>query len=315
MVAALAADAAIPADIDVFACSHTLARLCRAAQGKVSPFRMLAYKLHNTLFLVRHENSPTDSFLDTVLYGHAFARATTAWERDVRESASHQRLIRYSFGGLNLVVRFEADGYVDSPAEALLDIPSRDPHSSGHANLLAALSPPNLIAASGGGPLTPHAHLLDLISRPRSKIRLRNDADLAHVSLLTRDFSDALPDLWLTQMPTAVLAIHRHGLFYPDATKTLDVRNDVAAWEHESESALVTFAAMLHWLKKVVPEEGVEVCRAGRNKALFELRKIASVDGGLASDVVKDRWGRLARGELLAPRTKAGERGGAETRE
>lgn len=45
-------------------------------------------------------------------YGHTFPEANTTWEADVKGSASHQRLIRYNVAGLDMVVRFEADGYI-----------------------------------------------------------------------------------------------------------------------------------------------------------------------------------------------------------
>ncbi|KAJ4289259.1 hypothetical protein N0V88_007009 [Collariella sp. IMI 366227] len=110
VMASLAADPATPAQIDIFACGSTLGNLLRFVRGQDKSCRMLVYKLHNTVFLVRRENSPTELIPGIRGFGHTFPEANTTWEPDVKGSASHQRLIRYSLGGLDLLVRFEADG-------------------------------------------------------------------------------------------------------------------------------------------------------------------------------------------------------------
>ncbi|KAL2173463.1 uncharacterized protein P884DRAFT_318039 [Thermothelomyces heterothallicus CBS 202.75] len=112
VVAGLDADPALPLDLDIFACKSTLGSLLSFVRGEDKEFRMLAYKVRHTLFLVRRENSPTELIPDVRGYGHTFPEANTTWEADVKGSASHQRLIRYVFGGLRLAVRFEADGYI-----------------------------------------------------------------------------------------------------------------------------------------------------------------------------------------------------------
>ncbi|KAL2169394.1 hypothetical protein VTG60DRAFT_6100 [Thermothelomyces hinnuleus] len=112
VVAGLDADPALPLDLDIFACKSTLGSLLGFVRGEDKEFRMLAYKVRHTIFLVRRENSPTELIRDVRGYGHTFPEANTTWEADVKGSASHQRLIRYVFGGLRLAVRFEADGYI-----------------------------------------------------------------------------------------------------------------------------------------------------------------------------------------------------------
>ncbi|AEO62136.1 hypothetical protein MYCTH_2313154 [Thermothelomyces thermophilus ATCC 42464] len=112
VVAGLDADPALPLDLDIFACKSTLGSLLSFVRGEDKEFRMLAYKVRHTIFLVRRENSPTELIPDVRGYGHTFPEANTTWEADVKGSASHQRLIRYVFGGLRLAVRFEADGYI-----------------------------------------------------------------------------------------------------------------------------------------------------------------------------------------------------------
>ena len=63
------------------------------------------------MFFVRKENSPTEVIKVVKGYGHTFPEAYTRWEEDVKGSVSHQRIIRYEFGGLRCVVRSESDGF------------------------------------------------------------------------------------------------------------------------------------------------------------------------------------------------------------
>jgi len=73
---------------------------------------MLVEKVGKAVFFIRREDSPTELIPDVRGYGHAFPEAFTTWESEVITSASHQRVIKYAFGGMKLLVRFEADGYL-----------------------------------------------------------------------------------------------------------------------------------------------------------------------------------------------------------
>ncbi|KAL2160713.1 hypothetical protein VTH06DRAFT_910 [Thermothelomyces fergusii] len=112
VVASLDADPALPRELDVFACKSTVGSLLSFVRGEGKEFRMLAYKAGRTVFLVRRENSPTELIQHMYGYGHAFLDANRTLEADVKGSASHQRIVRYVFGGLRVAVRFEADAYM-----------------------------------------------------------------------------------------------------------------------------------------------------------------------------------------------------------
>jgi hypothetical protein len=45
--------------------------------------------------------------------GHAFPDRYTRWQKGIEGSVSHQRIVSYQFAGLKLLVRFEADGYLE----------------------------------------------------------------------------------------------------------------------------------------------------------------------------------------------------------
>lgn len=133
VVASLDACPTLPLDLDIFTCRSTLSRLLNFVMEEEAEFRMLAYKVGRTIFLIRRENSPMELIPDVRGFGHTFPEANTTWETDVKGSASHQRIIRYAFGGLRLAVRFEADGYMKS----------------------SGLSPPSSLSSSSAPPSPP----------------------------------------------------------------------------------------------------------------------------------------------------------------
>jgi hypothetical protein len=290
---------------------------------------MLAYKLHNTVFLVRRENSPTELIPDVRGYGHAFPKANTAWEADVKGSASHQRLVRYDFGGLDLVVRFGADGYIKPAGPAtppsLTTIPATlsdltsslstttiTPQLSAQtnntsptptSNTLQSTLPPSLTIQEAGT-LTPSTALFDLKTR---SIHTRHRKD---------HLAEDLPRLWVSQIPNFILAFHTSGLFKTEDTEIRDVRGDVARWEQECRSELGRLAALLHWVRRQVDtvnratggtsscdsgEEVIEICHClvgGAGQGVLEVRRPGGDITAVVSERVRERW------------VKAGRRGG-----
>ncbi|KEQ93698.1 hypothetical protein AUEXF2481DRAFT_6291 [Aureobasidium subglaciale EXF-2481] len=92
--------------IDIFASDHTLKNLIKFVQGDDTPFQVLAQKINKTLFMVEKSSSAKTQMGLT----RSLREAYTKWPESVRKSASHQRLVQYSFKSLKCVVRFEADG-------------------------------------------------------------------------------------------------------------------------------------------------------------------------------------------------------------
>ena len=140
VVASLAADPNLPARVDLVACASTLGNLLRFVCGEPRTFRMLVYKVRDTVFLVHRENSPTELIPHVRGFGHTFPEANTTWEPDVRGSASHQRVIRYEFGGLDLLVRFEADGYI-KPSSAATSTSTGENHGTSSDGLSETTTP------------------------------------------------------------------------------------------------------------------------------------------------------------------------------
>ncbi|KAK4243461.1 hypothetical protein C7999DRAFT_18179 [Corynascus novoguineensis] len=322
VVASLEANPALLAGLDVFACGSTLGNLLRFVRGEEKVFRMLAYKVQNTIFLVRRENSPTELIPNVRGYGHTFPEANTTWEADVKGSASHQRVIRYTFGGLNLAVRFEADGYIksrndpadsekSSPSSSSSAIPSLDELTTALSTAKVTISTvpsstntttttntinasPQLPKITRAGAPVPHTTLFDLKTR---SIRTRDTKD---------HLAEELPRLWVRQIPTFVLAFHTRGLFRREDTEVQDVRAEVAQWEQKHATELAKLAALLSRVRDVLFEEGkeeeeeaaagwggaVEICRRVGWRDELEFRKPGGEVAGALSDEVMKWWVR-----------------------
>jgi len=91
--------------IDMFSYRSTLGNLLRCARSQPQPFRFDVDVIGDTVFMVRREESPTQMITDLQGYGHTFPEAYNSWDVDVWNSTSHQRIIAYSFGGIQIFIR------------------------------------------------------------------------------------------------------------------------------------------------------------------------------------------------------------------
>ncbi|GAB1312623.1 hypothetical protein MFIFM68171_02833 [Madurella fahalii] len=300
VIASLNSDAAIPAKVDMVACGSTLGNLLRFVRGQDKPFRILAYKVRDTVFLVRRENSPTELIPGVRGFGHTFPETNTTWESDVRGSASHQRVVRYTFGGMRLLVRFEADGYID---EKNPPVPGSAPVAkppSVDVDDLASSFAGNTISPSPASP--PPDTALKIISTTGPVIPQSSVFDLKTRSIYTRSkkdhLADELPRLWVTQIPTFILAFHTQGLFAKQDIEIKDVREEVKRWEEEHSAKLEKLAALLSWIKELVGsgEVGgkVEICYRGQDAGVLEARRQLADAGEVLSDGMRKRWERGA---------------------
>jgi hypothetical protein len=274
------------------ACSSTLGNLLRfiRGSGEDKPFRMLVEKIGNTVFFVRRENSPTELIPDVRGYGHAFPEAYTTWEPEVKGSCSHQRLLRYSFGGLNFVVRFGADGYI-KPAEKPAPHQTSTVKEKGPSvdDLIDTLS--SVVVAShkkpGSGTLK-----VEAAGRP---VDQTNVFDLKTRSIFTKGkkdhLADELPRLWVAQIPFFILAFHKAGYFAPSEIQIKDVREDVRVWEKNQAANLARLAALVHRIVDIVsstPSFKVELRCYEVEK--LEVREKLFDAGDILSSEVRARW-------------------------
>ncbi|KAF5657234.1 hypothetical protein FHETE_10534, partial [Fusarium heterosporum] len=226
-----------PLPVNIVACGSTIGNLLRFARGVDldRPFRILVEKVGDTVHLIRRENSPKEKVEGVRGYGHAFPEACTTWDSAVKRSKSHQRIVAYQFGGLDLMVRFEGDGYIASSSprpsvrtakgDALAQIESlgiSESTSDGTSDL----------QIKDGGKPVPQNSVFDL--KTRSVMRRGND-----------HLGEQLPRLWIAQITQFLLAYHERGLFRDENIEIKNIKADVDEWEDMNQPALRRLAALL----------------------------------------------------------------------
>ncbi|KAI4680430.1 uncharacterized protein J4E84_008078 [Alternaria hordeiaustralica] len=242
---------------DVFACGSTLGNLLRFARGVDKAFRFNIEVIGETVFFVRKENDPKEVIKDIRGFGHTFPEAYTTWEHSVKGSETHQRIIRYEFGGLECLVRFESDGYIDdssavrdvAPAQTAAD---QDELLQAFQQAAIGRPPSNTtgkpveIKTRHGGSAVPHHSVFDLKTRSGKYKK-------------PIDMTDIYPALWMKQISNFIVAYHDgHGLF--EDIQVQDVKSDVRAWVRDNRDGIRRFATLLN--------EIVDIAKSSTNKLL-----------------------------------------------
>ncbi|KAF3484284.1 uncharacterized protein GIQ15_03608 [Arthroderma uncinatum] len=237
---------------DIVGCGSTFGNLMRFARSESRPFRFDVDVIGDTVLFVRRESSPTEVIADLQGYGHTFPDAYTTWDMEVRNSCSHQRIVRYDFGGLKFLVRTETDGYVKLSGT---DAPSRPSEPANESSVAEALE--SMFVASGElardqklklkikGTLIPQQQIFDIKTRASYK---------------SFDMNEILPRLWLNQTPKFLIAYHTSGLF--DHPEVKDVRQDVIRWENDNSAILARFHALVSRIVDVVRDSESKQCEA-----------------------------------------------------
>ncbi|KAI0835101.1 hypothetical protein F5Y06DRAFT_277378 [Hypoxylon sp. FL0890] len=189
------------------------------------PFTINIETIKNTTLFGRKEANPVqvidrNSFR---VYGHEFERVCT---RDkIEGSTGHHRIISYSFGGLNFIVRHETDACVSHISD--ISIPS----GSNKAQIQSRPKP-----SAGGSELA--------IRQSGEAIFLESTVEIkTHVSHKTLSMHKIVPQLWVSQTPKLVLAYHKEGLF--EVPEIEDVSGEIREWERTNQKHLRQLVAVI----------------------------------------------------------------------
>ena len=252
-----------PSTIDVFGCGSTLGDILRFSMGVPQPFSFIVQIVGRTAFFLRRNHSPTELIDNVYGYGHVFPEAYTTWSQDVKGSASHQRIIEYSFGGLQFLVRFEADGYILDQADSSEDEEAGDRSRKATSDRSTETSTDDLVEKLLEGIITPSSRRVE---RSEEKLTVRTEGRRVPQSdvfdLKTRSsrkqryevMAEQLPRLWVRQIQQFVLAFHTGGHF--DPPDVIDVTTDIIKWEQKSKTALTRMATLIKDIRDTVTTTG-----------------------------------------------------------
>lgn len=291
------ADAELGAtNTDLFACGSTLGNLLRFARGIDKAFRFNIEVIGETVFFIRKENDPKEVIKDIRGFGHTFPEAYTTWDHTVKGSETHQRIIRYEFGGLECLVRFESDGYIEE-SPAVRDVAPAQT-AGDQDDLLQAFqqaaigrppsnttSKPGKLEIKHGGSAVAHHSIFDLKTRSGK-----------HKKPI--DMTDIYPALWMKQISNFIVAYHDgNGLF--EDIQVQDVKGDVQAWVRENRDDIRRFATLVNEIVDIATRNAdklLEVYCPGKDR--LEIRSQYG-DGvhALPEDLV-ERWMKLQWGVL-----------------
>ncbi|EGR46155.1 uncharacterized protein TRIREDRAFT_80578 [Trichoderma reesei QM6a] len=298
-------------DIDIVGCNSTIGNLLRFVQGTERSFRMLVEVVGKTVHLIRRENSPKEQILGVRGFGHAFPEAYTTWTPDVRPSKSHHRILKLRFGGLDLLVRHSADGYIEDEDEKTSS-GGETPAAKNEdlTNLLEGLSigPASDSSADSedlevveGGKITPQEAIFDLKTRS--------------IKAIGKDtLGEELPRLWLARITKFILAHHTRGKF--DNVEVADVHDEVKEWEKSHQEDLGRLSALLHRIQAIALENEdtlLEIVRVDGGP--LEVRKRLPDAGVAFSDEVKEKWLKWLGHEAEEPHKDSDSEGDSDSGE
>ena len=245
--------------LDVVACGSTLGNLLRFARSIDWNFRLDVELVEDTLFLIRKEHSPTELIDDVRGFGHTFPETNTSWNKQVKGSVSHQRLISYSIGELKCLVRSESDGYL----EDLVEAPPPENAKNGavkkageNKNLetCAAAQLVNQASVSGlSDALDSFLVQETLTESSTSQLSMQVQGfpipQKAVFDLKTRsakrelEMEEILPRLWVNQTPNLIVGYHKSGLF--DDIRIEAVQGRINEWEAQNGKEINRLIATL----------------------------------------------------------------------
>ena len=183
-------------------------------------------------------------------YGQEFKRAYT--RNEIKKSTGHHRVISYRFGGLNLLLRSEMDGYVEP------DLPAQSTSAGGGyggsdtSDKLAR--PPRPRPQNRAPPPYPASRDSKLLIRKQGRVvpiastlKIITGGDNARLNKV-------IPRLWMSQTPNLVRAHYKDGVFEkPDVEA---VSSAIALWEEENQEALKKLAVLIKKIIAVVKGNG-----------------------------------------------------------
>ena len=267
--------------LHVVACGSTLGNLLRFARSIDWNFRFDVELVGGTLFLIRKEHSPTQLIENVRGFGHTFPEANTSWNKEVRGSVSHQRLISYSIGGLKCLVRSESDGYLEDLVEAPISGDAKNDtckKAEKHKNPLetcAATQWLDQVSVSGlSDALDSFLVQETLTESSTSQLVMQVQGSpipqKAVFDLKTRsakrelEMEEILPRLWVNQIPNLIVGYHNSGLF--DDIRIEAVQGRIREWEAQNVNAINRLIATLQQIVAAVKgsdKKRLEIVRLG----------------------------------------------------
>jgi len=225
--------------IDLVTDRNSLRKFLTFASNRSAKWRIDVDLINNTMFFNQWEEfrlMMINGHQDTG-YGHAFEDCVTATEPTLEDSMHHDRIVRYELGGLECLVRFEADAYLNTDgggeSREHLAIPTSDPPAPKPSR--PVLRPPYKLVhvVSRGHYINP-----DLI------------AEIKSCSTLKLNIDKMLPQLWFSQTKHLCVGRHKEGLV-TEKLKMRDMREELKKWEARNQGHLINMIRVIKEIREI----------------------------------------------------------------
>ncbi|CCL99525.1 uncharacterized protein FIBRA_01543 [Fibroporia radiculosa] len=201
-------------------------------------------------------------------YGFSFERESTTKAPGCEQGTGHHRIVKYDFGGLTIVVRFEVDACI---------APSRSLRPTAPSANVDSLS--DLISGLDVARISQTSKIDTSASTPELDI-IRAGSQVLHdcvIELTTRsrnyihqyDWVDAYPQLYLSQTKHHFLAAHGRGEFTAITKRTLG-SPEMNAIDAQLQAGFRKLRRALEEIQELVIEHGKE----GRLSLVFSRGKL-----------------------------------------
>ncbi|KUJ12351.1 uncharacterized protein LY89DRAFT_206066 [Mollisia scopiformis] len=256
---------------------NSLRKLLTFASNRSEKWRIDVDMINNTMFFNQWEefrlmmiNGHQDSG-----YGHAFENCVTAREPTLEDSIHHERIVRYELGGLECLVRFEADAYLnaDGSREHLaIDPPAPKPSRP-------VLRPPYKLVhvVSRGHYVDP-----DLI------------AEIKSCSTLNFNINKTLDQLWFSQTKHLCVGRHKEGLV-TEKLEMKDMREELKKWEASNQEHLINMIRVIREIREIAKttRKCTVICTMIDGVKCLSVFNRKGADMAIRPEVVKRCWRTL----------------------
>jgi hypothetical protein len=227
---------------------NSLRKLLQFVSGKVTKsWRIDVDIIEETMFFTRWEESQV--MLITGArdsgYGHGFEKAFLSFDADLQESSGHHRIVRYNLGGIECLVRFEVDGYINDGISSDKQDTAVDELGQGLSGLHIQSSTD---AAEVKMPPATEVRVIqrgDLVNND-AIAELKSRSTAAHLKM-----QEYIPQLWISQTRHLFVGRHKEGLVEMEP-KRVDMTELFPDWENRNQQNLRTLVGLISEIKKVV---------------------------------------------------------------
>lgn len=208
---------------------------------KIRAFAIEAELVKDTLILNRYEGHNTEIIRPDEFRGFGRQYKDTYTTSLIRNSTGHHRIISYNFGGLKMIVRHEADGYIEEDRQQQFN-------AEGMARAFTMWKGKEVpVLTMPNSPL--HVRIQGQAVSIASTVEIKTKSK----SQPFRDH-EIMPQLWTAQTPYLVRAYHKWGWF--DEPKVEDMCVAVGHWEEDNQDLLRPLAGLLKEIKALVKKCG-----------------------------------------------------------